>query len=241
MAKTAVITGGASGIGKQTAYKLSEQAENIVIVDRNAANAQEVVRDLAEAGKNAKALDLDVTDFQAVKETVNNIKKEFGSIDILVNCAGIRKDGLLAMMKEEAFDQVIDVNLKGTFNMVRHCAPIMMKQKNGSIINISSVAGIAGNAGQTNYSASKAGVVGITKSVARELVSRGIRCNAIAPGFIGTEMTAEFSDNEAVIETIPMKRMGKPEEVAELIAFLASEKSSYITGQVINIDGGMDI
>lgn len=241
MAKTAVITGGASGIGKQTAYKLSEQAENIVIVDRNAANAQEVVRDLAEAGKNARALDLDVTDFQAVKETVNNIKKEFGSIDILVNCAGIRKDGLLAMMKEEAFDQVIDVNLKGTFNMVRHCAPIMMKQKNGSIINISSVAGIAGNAGQTNYSASKAGVVGITKSVARELVSRGIRCNAIAPGFIGTEMTAEFSDNEAVIETIPMKRMGKPEEVAELIAFLASEKSSYITGQVINIDGGMDI
>ena len=241
MAKTAVITGGASGIGKQTAYKLSEQAENIVIVDRNAANAQELVRDLTEAGKNAKALDLDVTDFQAVKETVNNIKKEFGSIDILVNCAGIRKDGLLAMMKEEAFDQVIDVNLKGTFNMVRHCAPIMMKQKNGSIINISSVAGIAGNAGQTNYSASKAGVVGITKSVARELVSRGIRCNAIAPGFIGTEMTAEFSDNEAVIETIPMKRMGKPEEVAELIAFLASEKSSYITGQVINIDGGMDI
>lgn len=241
MAKTAVITGGASGIGKQTAYKLSEQAENIVIVDRNAANAQEVVRDLAEAGRNARALDLDVTDFQAVKETVNNIKKEFGSIDILVNCAGIRKDGLLAMMKEEAFDQVIDVNLKGTFNMVRHCAPIMMKQKNGSIINISSVAGIAGNAGQTNYSASKAGVVGITKSVARELVSRGIRCNAIAPGFIGTEMTAEFSDNEAVIETIPMKRMGKPEEVAELIAFLASEKSSYITGQVINIDGGMDI
>lgn len=241
MAKTAVITGGASGIGKQTAYRLSEQAENIVIVDRNAANAQKLVRDLTEAGKNAKALDLDVTDFQAVKETVNNIKKEFGSIDILVNCAGIRKDGLLAMMKEEAFDQVIDVNLKGTFNMVRHCAPIMMKQKNGSIINISSVAGIAGNAGQTNYSASKAGVVGITKSVARELVSRGIRCNAIAPGFIGTEMTAEFSDNEAVIETIPMKRMGKPEEVAELIAFLASEKSSYITGQVINIDGGMDI
>ncbi|MGN0701821.1 MAG: 3-oxoacyl-[acyl-carrier-protein] reductase [Lentihominibacter sp.] len=241
MAKTAVITGGASGIGKQTAIRLAQLAENIVVVDRNIDGAAELIENLQKAGNGAKAISLDVTDFEAVKKAAAEIKKEFGSIDILVNCAGIRKDGLLAMMKEEAFDQVIDVNLKGTFNMVRHCAPIMMKQKSGSIINIASVAGTMGNAGQTNYSASKAGVIGITKSVARELVSRGVRCNAVAPGFVGTEMTAEFADNEEVIASIPMKRMGKPEEVAELIAFLASDSSSYITGQVINIDGGMDI
>lgn len=240
MAKTAVITGGASGIGRQAALRLAEDVENIAIVDRNVENTNEIISELKKAGKGAKAIALDVTDFNAVKEAAGEIKKEFGSIDVLVNCAGIRKDGLLAMMKEESFDQVIDVNLKGTFNMVRHCAPIMMKQRSGSIINISSLAGVMGNAGQINYSASKAGVIGITKSVARELVSRGVRCNAIAPGFIGTEMTAEFTDNEAVIETIPMKRMGRPEEVAELIAFLASERSSYITGQVINIDGGMN-
>ena len=241
MAKTAVITGGASGIGRQTALRLAEEIDNIVILDRNVEAAQDMIDEFLASGKGAKAITLDVTDFAAVKETATEIKKEFGSIDILVNCAGIRKDGLLAMMKEEAFDQVIDVNLKGTFNMIRHIGPIMMKQRGGSIINISSLAGVMGNAGQVNYSASKAGVIGITKSVARELVSRGVRCNAIAPGFIGTEMTAEFEDNDAVLETIPMKRMGSPEEVAELIAFLASEKSSYITGQVINIDGGMDI
>ena len=241
MAKTAVITGGASGIGKQTAIRLAQLAENIVVVDRNIDGAEELIENLQKAGNGAKAISLDVTDFEAVKKAAAEIKKEFGSIDILVNCAGIRKDGLLAMMKEEAFDQVIDVNLKGTFNMVRHCAPIMMKQKSGSIINIASVAGTMGNAGQTNYSASKAGVIGITKSVARELVSRGVRCNAVAPGFVGTEMTAELADNEEVIASIPMKRMGKPEEVAELIAFLASDSSAYITGQVINIDGGMDI
>ncbi|MCQ2545050.1 MAG: 3-oxoacyl-[acyl-carrier-protein] reductase [Clostridia bacterium] len=241
MAKTAVITGGASGIGRQTALRLAEEIDNIVILDRNVEAAQDMIDEFLASGKGAKAIALDVTDFAAVKETATEIKKEFGSIDILVNCAGIRKDGLLAMMKEEAFDQVIDVNLKGTFNMIRHIGPIMMKQRGGSIINISSLAGVMGNAGQVNYSASKAGVIGITKSVARELVSRGVRCNAIAPGFIGTEMTAEFEDNDAVLETIPMKRMGSPEEVAELIAFLASEKSSYITGQVINIDGGMDI
>lgn len=241
MAKTAVITGGASGIGRQTALRLAEEIDNIVILDRNVEAAQDMIDEFLASGKGAKAIALDVTDFAAVKETATEIKKEFGSIDILVNCAGIRKDGLLAMMKEEAFDQVIDVNLKGTFNMIRHIGPIMMKQRGGSIINISSLAGVMGNAGQVNYSASKAGVLGITKSVARELVSRGVRCNAIAPGFIGTEMTVEFEDNDAVLETIPMKRMGSPAEVAELIAFLASEKSSYITGQVINIDGGMDI
>ncbi len=241
MAKTAVITGGASGIGKQTAIRLAQMAENIVIVDMNIDNAGELTEQLRQSGNNPKAVSLDVTDFDAVKQTANEIKKEFGSIDILVNCAGIRKDGLLAMMKEEAFDRVIAVNLKGTFNMIRHCAPIMMKQKSGSIINISSVAGTMGNAGQTNYSASKAGVIGITKSVARELVSRGVRCNAVAPGFVGTEMTAEFADNRDVLDTIPMKRMAEPSEVAELIAFLASDSSSYITGQVINIDGGMDI
>lgn len=242
MDKTAVVTGGARGIGRAAAIRLAEDVENIVVIYRsNDEAAESTCEEISAAGAKAKAIKLDVSDYEAVKETIDQIKKEFGRIDILVNCAGITKDGLMAMMKEQGFDDVIGVNLKGTFNMIRHCTPIFMKQKCGSIVNITSVAGIIGNAGQTNYSASKAGVIGLTKSVAKELVSRGIRCNAVAPGFIETEMTAGIDENSEIISAIPMKRMGKAEEIAELIAFLASEKSGYITGEVIRADGGIAI
>ncbi|MDO4176044.1 MAG: 3-oxoacyl-[acyl-carrier-protein] reductase [Bacillota bacterium] len=242
MNKTAIITGGARGIGRAAAIKLAEDAENIVIIYRsNDEAAAATCEEIRAAGAEAKAVKLDVADFDAVKVAMEELKKEFGQIDVLVNCAGITKDGLLAMMKESGFDEVIGVNLKGTYNMIRHCTPYFMKQRKGSIINVTSVSGIIGNAGQTNYSASKAGVIGLTKAVAKELVSRGIRCNAVAPGFIETEMTAGIDENNEMINAIPMKRMGKPEEVAELISFLASDKAAYITGEIIRVDGGIAI
>ena len=169
------------------------------------------------------------------------MKKAFPSVDILVNCAGITRDGLVAMMKEDQFDAVVNTNLKGTFNMIRQCTPIFMKNRHGKIINISSVAGLMGNPGQANYAASKAGVVGLTKSVARELASRNVCCNAIAPGMIQTDMTASFSEDDAIVQQIPLGRMGKPEEIAELAAFLAGNGSDYITGEVIRVDGGLAI
>ena len=187
----------------------------------------------------AEAFQCDVTDFAAVKETVEAVKKSFDTIDILVNNAGITRDGLIMAMKEEAFDDVIDVNLKGAFNMIRHCTPIFVRKRSGGIINISSIAGIIGNAGQANYSASKAGLIGLTKSVARELASRNVRCNAIAPGFIETDMTAGIGPDNPLMASIPLGRPGLPEEVAELAAFLCG--ASYITGEVIRIDGGMAI
>ena len=240
--KTAVVTGGGSGIGKATALKLAADGANIVIVHMDPEEkAAEVVSEIEALGVKAKAIRMDVSDFEAVNAMVGDIVEEFGSIDILINCAGITKDGLIARMKEDQFDAVISVNLKGTFNMIRHCTPVFMKQKSGTIVNVSSVSGIIGNPGQANYSTSKAGVIGLTKSTAKELVSRGVRCNAVAPGFIATDMTANLSKNNKLVDMIPMKRMGTADEVADLIFFLASDASSYITGEIIKVDGGVAI
>ncbi|MCF0143677.1 MAG: 3-oxoacyl-[acyl-carrier-protein] reductase [Firmicutes bacterium] len=239
---TAIVTGGSRGIGKATALKLAEAGNDIVIVDVCPEDVSAAACAEIEAkGVKAKALALDVSNFDAVKDAMAEVAKEFGTIDIIVNCAGITRDGLMAMMKEDAFDAVINVNLKGTFNMIRHCTPYFMKQRSGCIINVASVAGIMGNAGQANYSASKAGVIGLTKTTAKELVSRGVRCNAVAPGFVATDMTQVFADNDEVMKQIPMKRMAQAEEVADLIAYLASDKATYITGEIIRIDGGVAI
>ena len=239
--KTAVVTGGSRGIGRACALKLAEQGANIaVIYAGNEERAREVCREAEAFGARALPLCCDVADFGAVKAAVAEIKQAFGTIDILVNNAGITRDRLLAMMKEEDFDRVVETNLKGAFNMIRHCCPIFMKQRSGRIINISSVAGLMGNAGQINYAASKAGLIGLTKSVARELASRGVCCNAVAPGFIDTDMTAALGEGkDALLSMIPLGRPGKPEDVAALVAFLASDAGGYITGEVIRVDGGM--
>ena len=240
--KTAVVTGGGSGIGKATALKLAADGANIVVVHMDPEEkAAAVIAEIEALGVKAKAIRMDVSDFSAVEVMIGDIVAEFGSIDILINCAGITKDALIARMKEDQFDAVISVNLKGTFNMIRHCTPVFMKQKSGTIVNVSSVSGLIGNPGQANYSTSKAGVVGLTKSTAKELVSRGVRCNAVAPGFIATDMTANLSKNNKLVDMIPMKRMGTADEVADLIFFLASDASSYITGEIIKVDGGVAI
>ena len=240
--KTAVVTGGGSGIGKATALKLAADGANIVVVHMDPEEkAAAVIAEIEALGVKAKAIRMDVSDFSAVEAMIGDIVAEFGSIDILINCAGITKDGLIARMKEDQFDAVISVNLKGTFNMIRHCTPVFMKQKSGTIVNVSSVSGLIGNPGQANYSTSKAGVVGLTKSTAKELVSRGVRCNAVAPGFIATDMTANLSKNNKLVDMIPRKRMGTADEVADLIFFLASDASSYITGEIIKVDGGVAI
>ena len=240
--KVAVITGGSRGIGKATAQKLASLGADIAVVYRSEdAAAAELCSELQQQGVKAEPFKLDVSVYDDAKETVDRIMETFGHIDILVNCAGITKDRLIAMMKEDGFDAVINVNLKGTFNMIKHCTPVFMKQRSGKKINLASVSGIIGNAGQANYSASKAGIIGLTKSVAKELAGRGVCCNAVAPGFVETEMTANLSKNNKLVDQIPMKRMGQPEEVAELIAFLASPVSDYITGEVIKIDGGIAI
>lgn len=238
--KTAVVTGGYQGIGMEIAKKLGENGADVAVLDISPAeNAAEVIGALESFGAKAKAYQCDVSDFEATKAVFKEIVTDFGHIDILVNNAGITRDKLLLGMKESDFDGVINVNLKGVFNTIKQVYPLFAKQKSGKIVNLSSVAGLIGNAGQVNYSASKAGVVGITKSVAKELASRGICCNAIAPGFIETKMTERFSADEQLIDSLPMKRMGKPEEVAELVLFLCSNKSDYITGEVIRIDGGL--
>jgi 3-oxoacyl-[acyl-carrier protein] reductase len=235
--KVALITGGTRGIGKAAALKLAALGADIAAVSYNPGD--ETIALCKQLGVRAEAFKCDVADFQAVKETVDAVKESFGTVDMLINNAGITRDGLIMSMKEEAFDSVIDTNLKGAFNMIRHCTPIFVKQRGGKIINVSSVAGIMGNAGQANYSASKAGMIGLTKSVARELASRNVCCNAIAPGFIATDMTKDISQDNPLMKAIPLGRQGLPEEVAELIAFLCS--ADYITGEVIRIDGGMAI
>ncbi|MBQ6496196.1 MAG: 3-oxoacyl-[Firmicutes bacterium] len=238
--KTAVVTGGSQGIGKVTALKLAAEGANVVIIHMGTEEeAAAACAEIEALGVKAKAFRLDVSDFEAVKATVAEIIGEFGTIDVLVNCAGITRDGLIAMMKEENFDAVINVNLKGTFNMIRHCTPYFIKQKGGAIVNVSSVSGIMGNAGQANYSTSKAGVIGLTKSTAKELVGRGVRCNAVAPGFVATAMTENLSKNNKLVDAIPMKRMATAEEVADVIVFLASDKASYVTGEIIKVDGGI--
>ena len=238
--KVAVVTGGSRGIGKAVALKLASEGCNVaVIYAGNAAKAEEVCEECKSSyGVDARSYQCDVADFEAVKATVSKIKEDFGTIDLLVNNAGINRDGLLAMMKEEAFDAVIAANLKGTFNMIRQCASIFMKKRYGRIVNMSSVAGVIGNPGQVNYSASKAGIIGLTKSVAKELASRNITCNAVAPGFVATDMVKELTDDTSSIESqIPLGRLGTPEDIANAVAFLLD--ADYITGVVLKVDGGI--
>ena len=240
--KVAFITGGSRGIGKEVATKFAENGYNIVInyvSDRT--DVEQLRNEWESKGVKTLILKADVTKAEEVENVVKTAIDTFGKIDVLVNNAGITRDNLLMRMSEEEFDKVIETNLKGTFIVTKAVTKYMMKKRNGSIVNLSSVVGVAGNAGQCNYSASKAGVIGFTKSVAKELASRNIRANAVAPGFIETDMTAVLSDavKENIHNQIPLKRMGSAKEVANLIYFLGSDESSYITGQVINIDGGM--
>ena len=236
--KVALVTGGSRGIGAAIALKFAAMGADIALIYAGNQEAAEKVCNTCtlEHGVKARAYRCNVASFEETKATVAAIKADFGTVHILVNNAGITRDGLLAMMKESAFDDVLDTNLKGAFNMIRHTAGLMIRNKEGCILNISSVSGLMGNAGQCNYSASKAGLIGLTKSVAKELAPKGIRCNAIAPGFIRTDMTGEQADNP-LLAMIPMGRMGEAEEVAEAAAYLATAK--YVTGEVLRIDGGI--
>ncbi|QXM05889.1 3-oxoacyl-[acyl-carrier-protein] reductase [Crassaminicella indica] len=240
--KVAVVTGGSRGIGKAIALKLASLGANIVVnYTSNAAKAEEVVKEIKDMGKFAIALKADVSNAEEVQSFIKEVEEKFDTIDILVNNAGVTRDTLLMKMKEEDWDKVMNINLKGTYNCTKAVIRKMMKQKSGKIVNVASVVGITGNAGQANYAASKAGVIGFTKSIAKELGSRGINVNAVAPGFIETDMTDVLSDKvkEELIKQIPMKKLGKAEDVANVVAFLCSDQASYITGQVLNIDGGM--
>ena len=240
--KTALVTGASRGIGRAIALRLAEDGANVAVIYAGSADkAEAVVNEITALGVNAKAYRCNVADSAAVNETVKAVTNDLGKIDILVNNAGITRDGLMLRMKDEDFDAVLDTNLKGAFNMIRACYSGFIRKKSGRIINISSVSGIMGNAGQANYSASKAGVIGLTKSVARELASRGITCNAVAPGFIQTDMTETLGDNNPLLNSIPLGRMGKPEDIAAAVAFLASDSAAYITGEVLKVDGGLAI
>ena len=236
--KTAIITGGGRGLGAAIACRFASMGADIAIIYSGSHRAAQDIcqRCSEESGAKALAYQCDVADFEAVKETVAKIKEDFGTAHILVNNAGITCDGLIATMKEEDFDKVIDVNLKGAFNMIRHCTGFFIRNREGCIINISSVSGLMGNAGQSNYAASKAGLIGLTKSVAKELAARNIRCNAIAPGFIATDMTGDQADNP-LLKMIPLGRMGNPEDVAQAAAYLAV--AAYVNGEVLRIDGGI--
>lgn len=240
--KVALVTGASRGIGKAIALKLAAGGAKVVVNYAGSKDkALEVVEQIKAAGGDAFACQCDVGDFQAVEKMVGDVLEQCGRVDILVNNAGITKDNLLLKMSPEDFEQVVDTNLKGTFNTIKCLTKTMMKQRYGRIINLSSVSGVMGNAGQANYCASKAGIIGLTKSVARELASRGITVNAVAPGFIETDMTSVLDDKvkEAMMAQIPAKRLGSTEDIANAVAFLASQESSYITGQVINVNGGM--
>lgn len=240
--KVAVVTGASRGIGRQIAKTMAREGATVIVnYNGSAAKAEEVVAEIIEAGGQAEAIQCNISDYAASQEFLANVISKYKRIDILVNNAGITRDNLLMKMSEEDFDAVLATNLKGAFNCTKHVSRQMLKQKSGRIINISSVSGVMGNAGQANYCASKAGVIGLTKSVARELGSRGITVNAIAPGFIETEMTEVLSEDvkKAMGDQIPLKRFGKTEDIAEMAVFLASDKAAYVTGQVISVDGGM--
>ena len=240
--KVALITGAARGIGKAIALKMASEGADIAFTDLAIdENAQRTEQEIAALGVKAKGYASNAASFDETHAVVAEIVKEFGRIDILVNNAGVTRDGLVMMMKEADFDTVIDTNLKGTFLCMKAVSRIMMKQRYGRIVNLSSVVGLRGNAGQVNYAASKAGVVGMTKSLAKELASRGVTVNAVAPGFIETDMTAAMPQaaRDAMLPTIPMQRLGAPEDVAKAVAFLASDEAAYVTGQVLAVDGGM--
>lgn len=240
--KIALVTGASRGIGRDTAIALAAAGAFVVVnYSGSAARAEEVVEEIEKNGGHAAAYQCNVGSFADSEKMLQHIIKEYGSIDILVNNAGITRDNLIMKMKEEDFDEVIEINLKGTFNCIKHAARQMLKQRSGKIINISSVSGVLGNAGQANYCASKAGIIGLTKSMARELAPRGITVNAVAPGFIQTEMTDVLSEEvkAKATEQIPLKRFGSTRDIAEMVCFLASDKADYITGQVISVDGGM--
>ncbi|MDE0837896.1 MAG: 3-oxoacyl-[acyl-carrier-protein] reductase [Kiritimatiellae bacterium] len=239
--KTALVTGAARGIGRAIAEKLASEGADLALCDLDADWLSDTAAAVEALGRKAKGYTVDVRSTQGVQDAVSAIHADFGSIDILVNNAGITKDTFLVRMSEEDWDSVIDVNLKGTFNFTKATSKIMMKQRAGAIVNIASIIGLIGNAGQCNYAASKAGVIALTKSAAKELASRGIRANAVAPGFIQTKMTDALSDDvkQKMLDVIPMSRFGQAEDVANVVAFLSSDASSYMTGQVLTISGGM--
>jgi 3-oxoacyl-[acyl-carrier protein] reductase len=240
--KVALVTGGSRGIGKGVALKLAEAGAKVVFTYMSSAEKAKVVEDELKAlGQEAKGYQSDAADFAAAEKLIADILNDFGQIDVVVNNAGITRDNLLMRMSEEQWDEIMQTNLKSVFNITKHVQRTMLKQRSGSIINMSSVVGVRGNAGQSNYAASKAGIIGFTKSIAQELGSRNIRCNAIAPGFIATEMTGELGEDvmQEWLKTVPLNRPGSPEDVANAVLFLASDMSAYISGQTLNVCGGM--
>ena len=240
--KTALVTGASRGIGRAVALRLAEEGARVAInYAGNVKAAEEVKASVEAAGGTAILCQADIADSAAVEAMIADVVKEFGAIDILVNNAGITRDTLLMRMKDEDFAKVLDTNLKGVFYCTKAVAKLMMKKRSGRIVNMASVVGLVGNAGQTNYAAAKAGVIGFSKSAAKELASRGITVNVVAPGFIGTDMTADLPETvkEKALADIPLGKMGEPEDVANAVLFLASDQASYITGQVVNVDGGM--
>lgn len=242
--KKVMITGGSRGIGRAMAIAIAQAGADVaVIYNGNKEAADKVCEEIRAMGRQAAAFKCDVGNFEEAGKTVQAVNKELGGLDVLVNNAGITKDGLIFTLKEDDFDRVIETNLKGAFNTIKHAAKIMMKNKKGTIINITSVSGMMGNPGQANYAAAKAGMIGLTKTVAKELAARGITCNAIAPGFVATEMTDKLSDEvkDSIDSVVPLKRMAQPEDIANAAVFLASDKASYITGEVLKVDGGLYI
>ena len=240
--KTAVVTGGSRGIGRAICLKLAGQGANIVLnFAGNEAAAEETCSQCESLGVKALAVKGDVADAEACNALIEKAVSEFGGVDILVCNAGVTRDGLMVTMKDEDYDMVLDINLKGAFHMIRACYRDFMRKRSGKIINISSIAGLVGNVGQVNYAASKAGLIGLSKSVAKELGSRGVCCNCIAPGFIETDMTKDIKEDNPLLVQVPMKKMGTPEDVANVALFLASPESDYITGETIRVDGGLAI
>lgn len=236
--KNAIVTGASRGIGKEIALKLAKQGANIAVIDMN--KNDDTLKEIADLGVKVAFYTCNVADSADTKSVVKEITKEFGSVEILVNNAGITRDGLMLRMSDEDYDLVLNINLKGAFNMTKACYQGFMRKRYGRVINITSVSGILGNAGQANYSASKAGLIGLTKTIARELAERGVTCNAVAPGFIQTDMTADLNlENNPLMQSVPQKRLGTPDDIANAVVFLASDEASYITGEVLKVDGGM--